>query len=169
MQKRLFYIASSLVVLRAVLFVPKVAQGANYVMDANLCQQVKTRLKQIKLHDAVTRVNYGQVYESISMHIMEPTNARLVNNQLKPVDLLIVSEDYEKQLVKFRQDYVLYEEKISQVVEISCQSDYQKLLVKLDELRQMRQQLRFDTIRLQELALQYWAKFKEFYEQQKAV
>lgn len=165
MQKRLFYIGLVLLVLGGLLQ-STVAHGTDFVIDANRCQQVKTRLKQLKLRDAVTRVNYGQVYESISLNIINPTNSRLVNNHLKPAELLVISDRYDKQLTKFRQDYVAYEEALSQVVEISCQQHYDQLMLQLPKIRQLRQQLQTDAQALRQLATDYQRQFKEFYDQQ---
>ncbi len=142
------------------------ARSLDYDVDSNLCQQVKTRLKQVKLSDAVTRVNYGQVYESLSVNVMAPTNLRLVANNLKPVELLTITDKYQKQVVQFRQHYLDYEEKISQVLDISCSPQPRQLIASLPELRQLRQQLNADTKILQQLAMDYQTKFKELYGKQ---
>lgn len=143
-------------------------QGLDFAVDANMCQQVKTRLKQIKLSDAVTRVNYGQVYESLSVNVMTPTNLRLVANNLKPVELLTITDNYQKQFAQFRQNYVNYEEKLSQSLELSCDQNPTQLISSLPELRQLRQKLNANTKTLRQLAGDYQMKFKELYDGQKA-
>lgn len=143
-------------------------RGLDFAVDANMCQQVKTRLKQIKLSDAVTRVNYGQVYESLNVNVMTPTNLRLVANNLNPVDLLIITDNYQKQFTQFRQNYLNYEEKLSQTLEMSCDQNPTQLISSLSELRQLRQKLNTNTKSLRQLAGEYQTKFKEFYNGQKA-
>lgn len=143
-------------------------QGLDFAVDANMCQQVKTRLKQIKLSDAVTRVNYGQVYESLSVNVMTPTNLRLVANNLKPVELLTITDNYQKQFAQFRQNYVNYEEKLSQSLELSCDQNPTQLIGSLPELRQLRQKLNANTKTLRQLAGDYQIKFKELCDGQKA-
>lgn len=146
---------------------PRPARSLDYAIDSNLCQQVKTRLKQIKLSDAVTRVNYGQIYESLSVNVMTPTNLRLVANNFKPLELLTITDNYQKQVTQFRQHYLSYEDRLSRVIEMSCDYDPAQLVGSLAELRQLRQQLNIDTKTLHLLAVEYQAKFKEFYDGQK--
>lgn len=142
-------------------------RGLDFAVDANICQQVKTRLKQIKLSDAVTRVNYGQVYESLSVNVMTPINLRLVANNLKPVELLTITDNYQKQFAQFRQNYVNYEEKLSQALELSCDQNPTQLISSLPELRQLRQKLNANTKTLRQLAGDYQIKFEELYDGQK--
>lgn len=164
---RLLYLGNGLLLVGGLmLFSSQPARSLDYDVDSNLCQQVKTRLKQVKLGDAVTRVNYGQVYESLSVNVMAPTNLRLVANNLKPVELLTITDKYQKQVVQFRQHYLDYEEKLSQVLDMSCSPQPRQLIASLSELRQLRQQLNADTKILQQLATDYQTKFKELYGKQ---
>lgn len=144
-----------------------VAWGLDMAMDANLCQQVKTRLKEIKVRDAVDRVNYGQNYESLKNNVMLPTNTRLVANQYKPVELLSITDEYEKTLNQFRHDYIIYEEKMSEVLELQCQQGSDSLMGRIEQLRQLRQPLNSQLKRLNQLAVNYQTKFKEFYHEAK--
>lgn len=167
MKNRLIYLGCGLVIAAVLVLPAGLARSLDFAVDANMCQRVKTRLKQIKLSDAVTRVNYGQVYESLSVNVMAPTNLRLVANNLNSVELLTITDNYQKQFTQFRQHYVSYEEKLSQVLEISCEQDPIQLTKNLPDLRQLRQQLHTDTENLRQLATSYQTKFKELYNGQK--
>ena len=157
---QLLYLGSGLLLVGGLtLSSSRPPRSLDYDVDSNLCQQVK-------LGDAVTRVNYGQVYESLSVNVMAPTNLRLVANNLKPVELLTITDKYQKQVVQFRQHYLDYEEKLSQVLDMSCSPQPRQLIASLPELRQLRQQLNADTKILQQLATDYQTKFKELYGKQ---
>lgn len=103
------------------------------------CAQLKTRLRQLRVNDALSRVNYGQIYESISSNVITPTNARLVANNLKPVELISISSDYDHDLAQFRRDYLTYEEKLSALLSVDCQTDPRGFYQQLTTVRNLRQ------------------------------
>ncbi|MDO4870501.1 MAG: hypothetical protein Q3996_00160 [Candidatus Saccharibacteria bacterium] len=119
------------------------------------CNQIKIRLRQLQVSDALSRVNYGQIYESINLNVITPSNTRLVTNGIKPVDLIVLSSDYDRNLNQFRRNYLVYEEKLSILVKNDCQSDPRGFYQKLTEVRQLRQQNAALLKQVDSLARQY--------------
>lgn len=103
------------------------------------CNQIKTRLRQLRVNDALLRVNYGQVYESISANVIAPVNTRLITNGLKPVELIAISSDYDKNLAQFRKTYLSYEEKLSDLLSQDCNTHPAEFYRVLNEVRNLRQ------------------------------
>ena len=126
------------------------------------CSQIKVRLKQVQVRDALSRVNYGQAYESISLNIINPVNTRLVANNLRPVELLRISSEYDKNLATFRRDYVVYEEELSNLINTSCEDQPKMFYEGLVKVRAQRQALNILTKKLNAQINTYRIKFKEF-------
>lgn len=125
------------------------------------CPQLKIRLQQLGVQDALNRVNYGQAYESLSLNVIVPTNTRLVANGLNPVELISLSDDYDKALTKFRQAYVLYEEKLTELKDSDCRQQPELFYQKLVKIRMLRHDLNGYSGHLRQLVEAYQLKFKE--------
>jgi len=80
----------------------------------------KNSLTQLHANDALTRVNMGQIYESMYTKLMDKFNSRLSNNKLNNTDLENSANEYSSALDKFRQDYISYEEQLAKTIAIDC-------------------------------------------------
>lgn len=138
--------------------------GVSEVITAQVrlnCSQIKVRLKQLKINDALTRVNYGQAFESISQNVIVPVNNRLVANSYKPIGLLEISDQYDRAITNFRQSYVAYEERLSNLIAADCQQNPGEFYKELAKIRLLRQK---SAVYIQELIKateNYNVKFKE--------
>jgi hypothetical protein len=87
------------------------------------CAEAQSTLSQLHASDALLRVNRGQVYESISTELMAPLNSRLASNQVGDANLVTIANAYDNELAAFRTAYQVYEESMSQVLEINCTNE----------------------------------------------
>ena len=65
------------------------------------CSSVRVAIKNIHTNDALTRVNVGQRYNSISTKLMARLNGRLAVNKLDSSKLVNITNDFESARLKF--------------------------------------------------------------------
>ena len=125
------YIKTGLIALAlAVLFSPITViyaeDGTNSLSDQQLqhikdnCLSAKSSLSQLRVSDALLRVNMGQIYEALSTKLMSGFNGRVSSNGLDNSSLTSVSDDYKTALETFRSDYLSYESQLSDTIGIDC-------------------------------------------------
>lgn len=126
------------------------------------CQNVKTTLDRLHASDALLRVNRGQAYETLSTRLMEPFNNRLGNNNLDNKAMVTVAGSYRTTLDKFRNDYRLYEQKLSEAIKIDCQSRPEAFHNTLEQARDNRKKLHESVVRLHRLVDDYKLSINDF-------
>lgn len=153
-------------------FCVRLAQADDFLITETLigkvstnCPQVKVRLKQVRINDALTRVNQGQFFESIANDLMTPLNVRLVANNYNPIELLSLNKQYDKQLTVFRQQYMTYEEALIDLIQRDYRQQPEQFYYKLQAVRNLRRQLQLTNQALNQLIQQYFNKAKQLYEQ----
>lgn len=102
------------------------------------CVTIKNTLSQLHASDALLRVNRGQMYESIAGRLMDNFNSRLGSNRLDARATTTVTSTYRGLLDTFRQNYKLYEQKVSEAIRVDCTKDPQRfhnLIIQARELR----------------------------------
>src|SRR6188508_2865151 len=86
------------------------------------CVAIKSSLSQLHASDALLRVNRGQMYESLATRLMDTFNSRLSSNKLDNKAMVTVTGNYRTALASFRTDYIAYEEKLSDAINVDCVS-----------------------------------------------
>jgi type IV pilus biogenesis protein CpaD/CtpE len=87
------------------------------------CVTIKTSVNQLKVSDALLRVNRGQVYESMRSKLMDRFNSRLSSNAIDNKGVLVVTNSYASTLDTFRLSYVAYERQLASALRIDCEED----------------------------------------------
>lgn len=119
------------------------------------CVSIKNTLNQLKVSDALLRVNRGQIYESMRSKLMEPFNDRLSNNSLDARGLVAVTTSYGIELSAFRSDYQNYERQLTAAIRIDCTDDPDAFHVAIENARSLRQQVNDDVQSLHEFIDDY--------------
>lgn len=111
------------------------------------CSRIKIQVEKVRHNDSLTRVNYGQAYESIIKGVMVPINARLITNRFgDKTDLLVkYSNQFSDQLDDFRKEYNDYQKQIDKLARIDCQQAtddfYCQLILTQDKRAQINQKV----------------------------
>lgn len=120
------------------------------------CSTIKVRLKQVRANDSLTRVNYGQAYESLIKKVMIPANARLVSNRYDASTLVLLTTQFDKNLSQFRLDYQAYKSQLDTLIDSDCSNGGAlNFLQKLETLRVSRAGLRQRLMSLDEAIINY--------------
>ncbi len=127
------------------------------------CSRVKTTLARIHANDGLLRVNQGQQYETITTKLMAPLNSRIALNQLDGVDMVKTTVDYNTQLSKFRDEYRLYEEKLSNLLHIDCSNEPYNFYESIKPTRKQRARVAASVTKLNQLIDQYKSQLDTFY------
>ena len=102
MKKVTFYLASFLIT-SSLLVTPRAveAQSVDATADSEIiktldrnCSSVRVAIKNIHTNDALTRVNVGQRYNSISTKLMARLNGRLAINKLDSSKLVNITNEF---------------------------------------------------------------------------
>lgn len=127
--KQLIRILVLTLVATATLGVVGTVTRAQVVTDQQLeriatnCLFIKESLNQLHASDALLRVNRGQLYESMSIRLMERFNSRVTSNGVAATGLQAVTQSYGSALASFRTDYQLYERQLSAALRIDCERE----------------------------------------------
>lgn len=150
------------------LFGSRVFAESDHITDAQLvqiqnnCSSIQAALSQVHASDAVTRVNRGQLYESISTNLMAPFNSRVSLNRLDSTTLVSVTNTYQEHLQTFRADYQAYEELLSATMKIKCANEPARFYDKLQQTRKARQKVYKSTQDIAGDIKEYQASFEAF-------
>ncbi len=126
------------------------------------CVSIKSTLNQLKVSDALLRVNRGQIYESMGSKLMSTFNTRLSNNRLDNRGLVAVATGYDGALAKFRTDYQAYEQQLVTAINIDCTQDPDGFHFANENARTKRAQVHDDVLRLHEYIEDYRSAVKDF-------
>jgi hypothetical protein len=123
------------------------------------CVEAQSTLNQLHTSDALLRVNQGQLYELISTKLMAPFNARVALNKMDASKLLVVSNDYDRELAVFRTNYKLYEEAMSRTLKINCLNQPVAFYDSVTETRAKRKAVHANIVNLKADIQSYKAEF----------
>lgn len=121
------------------------------------CSSIKVRLQQVRVNDSLTRVNYGQAYESLIKNVMTPANTRLVANLYDASSLVTLTSDFNNNLIKFRTNYQSYKNGVDELINMDCINRPDEFYQKLESIRSKRGQLENDLVDMDEQVLNYQA------------
>lgn len=130
-------------------------------MVVQACPNIKVRLRQTYLNDDLTRVNYGQTYESLLKNIMTPTNARLVANRYDASRLISLTTDLETSLDQFRGRYQVYKAERDKLINKDCRTQPENFYNQLQTVRQLRAELKILVDQMRQQSVGYQAAFEE--------
>lgn len=119
------------------------------------CQSVKSVLNQLKVSDALLRVNRGQLYESIATKLMDPFNNRLSTNSITNSTLTTTTSAYRQTLANFRNDYIAYADSLIVTIAIDCQSRPDDFHNSLESTRSLRIKVHDDVVKINSLITEY--------------
>lgn len=119
------------------------------------CVSIKNTLNQLKVSDALLRVNRGQVYESMRSKLMDRFNGRLESKSLDNRGVLVVTGSYSSALDDFRTDYVDYERQLAATIRIDCTQDPDSFHASLLQAREKRSVVNEAVVRLHQLIDDY--------------
>lgn len=105
------------------------------------CEVIKLRLKQVQVNDSLTRVNYGQAYESVIEKVLTPANTRLVANRYDASKLVSATTKFDDGLRHFRETYRSYKTKLDELVASDCKNNPVEFYDKLELVRTARTDL----------------------------
>jgi len=128
----------------------------------NNCLTLKNTLNQLHASDALLRVNMGQLYESIAIKLMNGFNGRIENNNLNNNSLVSVTKNYNAILNNFRDDYQVYEEKLSTAINTDCQNHPTSFYNAISLARTYRDKVHSDVLRLNQSITQYQSTVDQF-------
>ena len=163
--KRAFFIfiATTLVMCQTVHAEPISLTSDQLSQIKQNCSRVKTTLARIHASDGLLRVNQGQQYETIATKLMAPLNSRIALNQLDGVDMAKTTVDYNTQLTKFRDEYRLYEEKLSNLLRTDCSNEPYNFYKLIKPTRDQRARVATAITKLNRLIKQYKSQLETFY------
>lgn len=126
------------------------------------CLTIKNTLNQLKVSDALLRVNRGQMYESMSSKLMDNFNTRISSNSFDNRGLVAVSSGYDTALNKFRSDYQAYERQLATAIRIDCSQDPDAFHFAIENGRALRLAVNADVQRLHQYINDYRAAVNDF-------
>lgn len=119
------------------------------------CGLIKLRLKQVKLDDSLTRVNYGQTYESLIKNVLTPVNTRLVANRYDASALITLTTNFNNDLSLFRSRYQEYKNQMNELVNFDCANYPAEFYQKLESARVLRRELQSIVVKLNDQTVAY--------------
>ena len=125
------------------------------------CEVVKLRLKQVQINDSLTRVNYGQAYESVIEKVLTPANTRLVANRYDASKLVSATTKFDEGLRRFRETYRAYKTKLDELVASDCKNNPIEFYSKLEVVRTARTGLNHQLAELNNQLNDYKISIKE--------
>lgn len=142
MQKFLIYI--SIIIVGVVAVPASLYAQTSEITDAHRdkiianCSYAIAGLEQVRRNDASSRVNRGQLYESISTGLMASLNSRIALNRMDGAELIRAASEYETVLEEFRTDYQVYEVALRNLIRIDCSSNPNRFYTTLLDVRELR-------------------------------
>lgn len=126
------------------------------------CVTIKNTLNQLKVSDALLRVNRGQMYESLSGKLMDNFNTRLSNNGLDAQGLVTVTNSYDTALNTFRSHYRDYESQLVTAIRVDCTKDPDGFHLAVENARTKRGIVHDDVRKLHALIDDYRSAVSDF-------
>lgn len=143
-----------------VLLSPVVSAAPQSLSDAQIeqirrnCQASQGYLQQIQRNDAAARINRGRAYESLSKAVAN-FNSRVALNKLDGSTLVTITSDLQQRVTTFQSDYLLYEDALSNALDIKCREQPVTFYDTLTTARDLRARLSKDIVDINTLLDQY--------------
>lgn len=126
------------------------------------CVDVQSTLERVHASDALTRVNLGQRYETISTKLMAPLNSRIALNRLDNVELTKTTVDFNTELDNFRTLYQQYEQTTLRAIQINCVNQPVSFYDTITLARNHRAAVHESVVKMSGLLKQYGTQFEAF-------
>ncbi len=126
------------------------------------CTDVQSSLGRVHASDALTRVNLGQRYETISTKLMAPLNSRMALNRLDNVDMTKTTADFNAELDNFRTLYQQYEQTMLRAIQINCVDQPVTFYDTINLARNHRAAVHDSVMKMSDLLKQYGSQFELF-------
>lgn len=133
------------------------------------CTAVKAKLVKVHESDGLTRVNAGQLYDSVANKLMARLNSKIAEQRLDGGKLFTYAAAFERHLSAFRDTYRSYESAMTQLIKSDCHAYPQNFYYLLDAVRQKRQQVQQEVTALYDTARAYKQEAQQFAERLKRV
>ncbi|TAL14100.1 hypothetical protein EPN95_03785 [Patescibacteria group bacterium] len=166
--RRLITLGLFTAVLSSLILLTHVSADDSTMTDAQIvrikasCINVKNSLGQLRVNDALLRVNRGQVYESMTSKLMTPFNSRVDSNNLNSKDLVSITNNYNTAFATFSTDYQAYAEQLSTALDINCQNEPVGFYDAVANARTKRSQVHADVLVLHQYIDDYATTFGTF-------
>lgn len=144
---------------------PKPQDGSLYNSVELTCGTVKTKLSKIHENDGLTRVNAGQIFDSVANRLMARLNSKIAEQRLNGGELFALASEFEQHLVRFREAYRVYEISMTELLKTDCDAYPQNFYYLLDAVRLERQAVQDEVTALYSVAKQYKEEVGRFAEQ----
>lgn len=131
----------------------------NVTMD---CTAVKAKLVKIHESDGLTRVNAGQLYDSVANKLMARLNSKIAEQRLDGGKLFTYAAEFERHLTAFRDAYRTYESAMTQLIKSDCDAYPQNFYYLLEVVRQKRQLVQQEVTALYDAARAYRKEAQQF-------
>jgi hypothetical protein len=128
------------------------------------CQTIKSTLNQLHVSDALLRVNRGQFYESLAGKLMDRFNSRLEANDFDAKSVTTITASYRVALNTFRTNYQVYEQRLSDAIDVDCTKDPQGFHDAIEDARTKRTAVRDSVTQLNQYVSDYQAAVDAFAE-----
>lgn len=119
------------------------------------CVLIQSNLARLHASDALARVYLGREYETILTKLMTPMNSRVALNKFDGSDMIRTTSDFNTMLAQFRSVYQQYDESMTSLSQVKCQTQPDVLLTTLAKVRNNRQATRDTVMSLSALTEQY--------------
>jgi hypothetical protein len=126
------------------------------------CINAQSTLQRVHASDALTRVNLGQRYETISTKLMAPLNSRIALNRLDNVELTKTTADFNAELDNFRTLYQQYEQTTLRAIQINCVNQPVSFYDTITLARSHRAAVHESVLKMSGLLKQYGTQFEAF-------
>lgn len=112
------------------------------------CTSIKSAANQLHASDGLLRVNRGQMYVSMASSLMDKFNDRLGSNNLDNKAMTTVTSNYRSAFTTFYNDYIKYEQKLSEALRIDCNTKPAEFFNTLQDARKLRATVHEDVKKL---------------------
>lgn len=121
------------------------------------CVASQTVLQRIQHNDAASRINRGQIYETLFSRLMTPLNTRATSNGYNNSAAVLVDTTklYQLDLERFKNHYKDYDNAIAAALRVKCKNKPAEFYSYIEKARVERQNLSSDVGNLARLIEQY--------------
>ncbi|MGB4768770.1 MAG: hypothetical protein WBP22_05980 [Candidatus Saccharimonas sp.] len=132
-----------------------VLTGDQIALIRENCSSVQAAMMRLHANDALARVHLGQGYETISARLMTPMNTRVVIEKYEGSALIRTAADFNLRLDQFRNEYQRYDQTITKIIQMKCESDPKGFYSSIEQGRMYRAEVRNSVVTLGNLIGQY--------------
>ena len=115
------------------------------------CETIREELRDLQHADSRARVYLGRHYETILTKFITPLNVRLTENMLSTDSFVNNQNGFVKARTTFTIDFIAYQKGLEELVAMNCKTEPEKFYEKLLTVREKRQIVASDTVRIKKL------------------